>query len=137
MTQKNETNEKLESNTPRLIDTAGELSTTFDFNGKEVYESCGVTFWNKYFIFGGDKNKRQILKVEDCGLISFGKIEFDHFRGACGSTDDVVVLCFNYADSNDAKLCREASSPSGPWTRMSLSTFDHRSTSIATSPGNL
>ena len=121
---------------PRLIDTVGELSTTFDLNGQEVHNSCGVTFQNEHFIFGGDQKKRQILKVNQCGLISIGSTPFDHFRGACGSTDDVILLCFNEEDGGeDAKRCRKASTPKGPWTQIQFSIYEHRAQQSANSPG--
>merc|ERR1711935_604254 len=122
-----------ESNTPVLIDTAGELSTNFDYNGQEVYHSCGVTFRNKQLIFGGQTNRRQILEINDCGLKTIGSIPFDHDRGACSSTDDAIVLCFNSNDSNDYNRCRMASSPNGRWSQMLLSNYAHRYTSIASS----
>jgi len=46
--------------TPWLIDTAGKLATTFDFTGKKVLASCGVTFQNEHFIFGGEEKKRTL-----------------------------------------------------------------------------
>ena len=129
------------SKTPRLIDSTGELSTTFDLDGQEVYMSCGVTFQNKQYIFGGDKNKRQVLQIDDCGLNKLGLIPFDHRSGACGSTSGVIVLCFHTDSDRDFsngayKSCRQSSSPSDSWTQMAPSTYAHRDTSIATSPGN-
>ena len=124
----------VESNTPWLIDTVGNLSTTFDFSGQELSQSCGVTFRNKHLIFGGDKAPRQVVQVEDCGLVSIGTIPFNLIYGACGATEDAIVLCFNL-DKNDYKRCRQASSSSGPWTQIALSTYDHRAISIATSTG--
>ena len=122
----------IKRNSPRLIETSGEVSTNFKFDGKEVDESCGVTFQNKHFIFGGNLNKRQVLQVKYCGLTTIGSTPFDHFEGACGSTDALIILCF---DTFDAKRCRQATLPTGPWTQMALSTYDHRWTSIASSPG--
>ena len=114
---------------PRLIDMMGELSTSFDFYGQEVYGSCGVTFQNKQFIFGGTSDMRQILKLNDCGLISIGLTPFNNYLSACGSTNEKVILCFNTSRSTDYKRCRQASSPSGPWTQMALSMYEHRQTS--------
>ena len=124
------------SKTPRLIDTKGELLTTFEFDGQEVDRSCGVTYQNKHLIFGGKVNKRQILQVDECGLTKLGNLPFDHNQGACGSTEAVVILCFNYDNRNDFKKCRQASSPTGSWSEVARSTFEHRDTPIATSPGN-
>ena len=127
----------MKSNTPKLIGTSDELSTSIDLKGHEVHRSCGVTFQNAQYIFGGLNNKRQILLIDGCGLISVGSTPFDHSLGACSSTDEVIVLCFNYSSTNDAKRCRQASSLNGTWTELALSKNDHRLTSIATSPGTL
>ena len=60
--------------------------------------SCGVTFQNKQFIFGGmtGDTYRQVLQVDNCRLVSTGSIPFDLYHGACGSTDDarVSILAF-------------------------------------------
>ena len=123
-----------QSHTPRLIGETGELSTRFNLNGQEVESSCGVTFQNILFIYGGQSNTRQILQVTDCSLSPIGTLPFDHDAGACESSNGIIVLCF---DTNDAKQCRQATTPLGEWSDMALSTYDHRFTQIATSPGNL
>ena len=104
-------------------------------NGEEVHQSCGTTFQNKHYIFGGNSKKKQILELKDCVLINVGLLEFDHHRGACGSNEEVLVLCFNFKTS-DYKRCRQAESPTGPWIEVALSTYEHGETAIATSPGN-
>ena len=118
-----------------MIDENGELSTSFDFNDQEVYRACGVTHENNLFIYGGDYYsdlQRQVLQVIDCGLTSIGTIPFDHEYGACDSANELIVLCFDY---NDSKQCRQSSTPLGPSSEMTPSTYDHRHTQIATSPG--
>ena len=119
--------------TNHLIDTENELSTNFDMNGQEVYGSCGVTFKNNYYIFGGQYTSMRILQVSACYLINIGSLGFYSSLGASGSNEDVMVLCFG---SGDMKSCRKASSPNGTWTEMALSTYEHRFTAIAASPGN-
>ena len=121
---------------PRLIYSVGELPTTFDMNGLDVSFSCGVSFKNRQLIFGGMDAMRQILQIEDCGLEAVGSLPFDHVGRACGSSQGVIVLCFNAMSPNDSKLCRQASSPDGPWADMAQSTYDHGMTSIAISPGD-
>ena len=128
-----QTNKSIKSDAARLIGTAGEVSTSFDTNGQEVYRSCGVTFQDKHYIFGGETKKDQILQINDCDLISIGNTPFNHNFGACGSSNEVIILCF---EAYDAKLCRQAPSPSGPWTEMAKSAYIHSGISIATSPGN-
>ena len=119
----------INSNPPQLIDHAGELSTNFDLSGEQVFESCGVTYKNKHFLFGPHK----ILQLKDCGLITLGTMEFDHVDGACGSTDGVIVLCFHV---HTIKRCQEAPSPTSPWSELELSNYGHKQTAIATSPGD-
>ena len=129
--QKNVTHQ---SHTPQLIGETGELPISFDLNGHEVYESCGVTHENKFLIYGGGDNKRQVLQVVDCGLASYGTIQFDHNAGACDSSNGIIVLCFDYYDN---KQCRQSTAPLGEWNEMPLSTYAHRETKIAMSSGNL
>ena len=40
--------------------TIGSMSTSFDFNNKEVYGSCAVTHENVHYIFGGSTENEQI-----------------------------------------------------------------------------
>ena len=94
-----------------------------------------MTFQNKHYIFGGDTKMRQILQLEDCGLINVGQLNFDHRRGACGSNEGVMVLCFNFVTS-DYKRCRQASSPNGPWSELAAPSHEHGLTAIALSPGD-
>ena len=101
-----------------------------------------MTFRNQHFFFGGApkgevQNNRRILELKDCGLIKIDSdLSFDHRSGACGSTDEVIILCFNNDDPDDFKRCRQASFPQGPWSEMNLSTYEHRATSIAPSQGS-
>ena len=138
--KRNSLKTQLKSNPVRLIDTAGELSTIFTRSGQDdMYASCGVTFQNVHFIFGGDNKPRQILQVDECGLIKLGSLDFDHHKGACSSTWEVIVLCFNFDKDGtkvDLRRCRKASSSSGTWTETRSSLYDHREASIATSEGD-
>ena len=97
--------------------------------------SCEVTYQNKYFIFGGRDYDSQVLQLVGCGLVRIGSITFDHRFGACGSSNDAIMLCFNEA-TDDVKHCRQSASPNGPWSEMRPSGHGHRMTQIATSPGN-
>ena len=119
-----------------MIGPGGELSTGFDFNGQIITGSCGVTHENKLFIYGGTPTvelKRQVLQLAGCGLSSIGTIPFNHEFGACDSSNGLIVLCFEF---HDGKQCRKATTPLGVWSVMMPSTYDHRATRIAMSPGN-
>ena len=124
-----------------LIEPEGVLSTTLDFNGHDLLDSCGLIFRNQYFIYGGVpqyevQTNRRILQLQDCGLIKIDSdLSFDHRAGACGSTKKAIILCFNNDDPADFDRCRQAASPSGPWSEMTFSTHEHHATSVAPSQG--
>ena len=73
-----------------LIEPEGVLSTTLDFNGHDLLDSCGLIFRNQYFIYGGVpqyevQTNRRILQLQDCGLIKIhSDLSFDHRAGTCG-----------------------------------------------------
>lgn len=117
-----------------LIQPTGNLNNHVQYNGMEVDGSCAVTHENVQYIFGGKKNKRQVLKLDECKLKKSGNtvLGFDHENGGCSTSNGVIYLCF---DLNDYKRCRKAESPDKEWSELTLSTFDHRLTSIATSTG--
>ena len=90
-----------------MISADGEQSTSFSFDGHEVFASCGVTHENNYFIYGGDGGKdasdavrRQVLKLDNCGLTNLKPLTFDYNRGACGSSNGVIYLCFRQIASS-------------------------------------
>ena len=123
-----------QSHTPRLIGETGEITFGFDFNDQKVQYACGVTHANNFFIYGGNENKQQILQVTNCSLSPIGTLPFNHTWAACDSTNGFIILCF---DENDAKQCRQATTPLGEWSDMALSTYHHKYTQIAASPGKL
>lgn len=113
-------------------------------NGHDVKMSCAVTHENKFYLFGGYSQhkyenddpvpRKKVLQLDNCGLVSIGSLEFEFTRGACGSLNGTIVLCFHYYDDNQ---CRQSTSPLGPWSMMTPSTYDHRAASMAMSPGDL
>ncbi len=115
-----------------MIGMDGELSTSFYLNYRElsIASLCGVTHENNLLIYGYDDNV--VLQVVNCSLTSIGTIPFDHEWGACDSSNGLIVLCFDYYDN---RQCRQSSTPLGSWSEMTPSTFDHKLTQIATSPG--
>ena len=89
------------------------------------------------YVFGGGSKKTQISKVTSCRLEPIGQLAFDHGFGDCLKVaNNKVVLCFNNA-GGDSKKCRVASSPTGAFSEMALSQYDHRYTRIATDNGEL
>ena len=122
--------------TPRLIGMKGELSTSVDMNSRRVYGSCGVTYANNFYFYGGEHDyKRQVLQLVDCVLKPLRPLVWDHIHGACGSSNGQIVLCFDYKWESTRK-CHRATNPHGPFRRTEYSMFDHRYTALATSYGN-
>ena len=64
-----------------------------------------------------------------------GTLAFNHEFGDCVSvTDDRIYLCFN-SETGDGKKCRVGSSPTGQFSEVAPSNYEHRVTRIATNNG--
>merc|ERR1711892_533462 len=107
----------------------------FDFEideEAEVFYSCSLTWQNELYVFGGHSKKTQISTVQSCRLAPTGQLTFEHRLGDCVNVaDKAIVLCFNEA-FGDYKKCRVASSPTGAFSEMKQSQYEHRQTRIAT-----
>ena len=91
----------------------------------EVEFSCSVTFHNRFYVFGGDRQSRQISEVTECGLKRIGTLHFDHVSGTCSNVDDrEIYLCF---DSRHLRQCRSGVDPNGDFINFTAppSTFNH------------
>ena len=125
------------ANVPVLTNVAGdEKDFNFDVDGEaEVFRSCSLTWENELYVFGGNSKQTQISKVTSCRLEPIGQLKFNHHLGDCVNVaGNKVILCFNNA-SGDSKKCRVASSPTGEFSEMKLSQYDHSWTRIATNDG--
>ena len=88
------------------------LNSTLFYDNTGVSVSCGVTWRNQHFVFGGQgagSDPQQIAQVVDpgCSLKRIGKLTHTLFvAGACTVMDDKIYFCFNYPDkqANKAKL---------------------------------
>ena len=122
---------------PLLVDAKGQNDRNIIMSfgeDTEVYKSCSVTYRNRFHIFGGDSEKRQISEVTKCELKRIGTLDFDHEYGACSNVDDQkIYLCF---DEKDKKECRSAVDPLGVFTEVERSSYDHRKIRTAASPSN-
>ena len=122
------------SNVPRVINADGldDPYINFDYgDNTEVKYSCGLTFRNKYFVFGGNLFTTQISQIIDCRLQKIGELSFSHKFGGCANVNDNrIYLCFNDR-SSDYKKCRMASSPTDQFEQISDSIFDHQYIRIA------
>ena len=106
----------------------------------QVYASCSLTWKNELYVFGGNEKKNQIAMIKPLGanwrrLELIGQLKFNHSFGDCVNVaNNRVILCFNDF-SSDWKRCRQATSPTGEFSKMTLSQYDHRKTRIATDNG--
>ena len=121
-------------NVPIITNGWGKDDRDFSFSldtGTEVYSSCGLTWQNRHFIFGGANQMTQISMVDDCTLKLVGQLEFIYRYGACASVDDrLIYLCFTN-DSGSFRKCRYSTSPLGEFQQISDSNHDHFMTRIA------
>ena len=121
---------------PLLVDAEGRSDSDIVMSfgtGTEVFNSCSVSFRNKFYVFGGRDETRQISEVAQCQLRRVGTLDFDHYFAACTNVDNrEIYLCFDY---NDEKQCRSSVDPLGNFTEIAASTYDHRHARTAASPG--
>ena len=81
----------------------------------EVYTSCSVTFRNRFYVFGGLSQKRQISEVTQCKLKRIGTLDFDHQFWDCTNVGDKeIYLCFGI---NCFDQCRSADDPLGSYRK--------------------
>ena len=107
-----------------LVNAKGQSNVTISFGkGTDVSYSCSVTFHNRFYVFGGENEKRQISEVTQCELRRIGSLDFDHDSVACSNVDDrEIYLCF---DKKDQKQCLTGNDPLGKFTKITSSTHDH------------
>ena len=123
---------------PVLTNAAAREDKDFDFEideEAEVYHSCSLTWQNELYVFGGETKRTQISKVQSCRLKPIGQLAFEHSFGDCVNVASInIVLCFHFYASG-GKKCRMASSPTGAFSEMKQSQYEHRQTRIATDDG--
>lgn len=138
---------------PIILNRDGQVKNDFNenfydpelfYSETEVKLSCGVTWRNQHYVFGGtSKRADQIAQVVDpgCSLKIIGKLEKTPLvNGACTVMNDKIYICFNYpptvTNSIDCKICYVSENgPLGPWTtrRGLTSNEPHCVTHIANS----
>ena len=101
----------------------------------ETYHSCSLTWQGKLYVFGGDKEKRQISVLNGCTLERISYLNSDHYWGACTNMNDQIYLCFNMGPTEDYKKCRVSSSPESEFMEIPESNFYHAQTRIGSSQG--
>ena len=120
---------------PLLVDAKGrnDPSVTMSVGeNTEVFNSCSVTYRNRFYVFGGDRQKRQISEVAQCELRRIGTLDFIHYYGACNNFGDrEIYLCFGVWAT---KQCRSAVDPLGNFIEIAPSTYKHLYARTAASP---
>ena len=80
-----------------MFDSFGHIyqNHKFEHSTFNTAQSCTVVWKNQVFVFGGQNQKRQILKVDNCQLENTGKqLPMDTSYPACVSTEDEIWICF-------------------------------------------
>ena len=105
----------------------------------EVYHSCSLVFNDILYVFGGTKQRRQISRVNGCGLVRVGTLNFDLDLGACTVSQNKILLCFDNSVSkgDQGRVCRKASTPTGLFSTIPESNYHHVRTAIASNGGKV
>ena len=78
-------------------------------------EAVHVTFRNRFYVFGGLSQERQISEVTQCELKRIGTLDFDHQFWDCTNVGDKeIYLCFGI---NCFDQCRSADDPLGSYRK--------------------
>ena len=121
---------------PIITNTTGRSDRNFFFlyeDETQVSGSCGVTWRNQLFIFGGNNHTRQISKLSSCKLEKVAELDFDFHIGGCASqSDEKIWICFGREESN-FKKCRFSYDPKTNFTLINDSLYTHGNTRIAAS----
>ena len=135
-------------NVPIITNASGREDRNFYFEygeGVQVTRSCGLTWRNEHYIFGGGihenddpmdpsdvKWRTQISKIVNCQLKKIAELPFDHDEAGCTNVSDrIIYLCFNI--EGNYKKCRMADSPTGKFQEIKESTHPHRAIRLASS----
>ena len=102
----------------------------------EVYQSCSLQWKNQYYVFGGQKQDKQVSMIVDNRLKLKGTLDFNFKEGACTVLNQhIIVLCFGGLSKFVRKVCRQSKNPIGSFTKMPDSNHNHRAIRIASFDG--
>ena len=108
-----------------------QLSCFTHESNSEASVSCSLTWNNEMYIFGGERNKRQISKLARYNLQVIGSLPFDFLLGGCTNmAGRKLFLCF---DSNDDKRCHWSTDPLGSFNDVPLTSYNHQDIRISSS----
>merc|ERR1711990_974549 len=103
-----------------LISYDGQTKKEIEFEygkGTEIFHACGLTLNDQMFIFGGQIEKRQISRIEGCGIVrTKSNLSFDFIHGGCLTIDtksmnsvetvETAWLCFSASNPSEYRKCR-------------------------------
>ena len=94
--------------------------------------SCGLTWKNMLYIFGGEETKKQqISKLVRYKMQVIGNLPFEFDRGACTNmASRKFFLCF---EIYDYRRCHWSTDPLGDYNDVPQSFHDHRRITISSS----
>ena len=117
-----------------FIDSNGRLERLdcISYDDKtEAYHSCSLVLNNHLYIFGGENQKRQILKLNQFRIQRVGSLPFDLQHGACTNMGGrKFFLCF---DQYDPQRCYWSINPLGNFQNVTLTSFNHSQIKISSS----
>ena len=120
-----------------LVNSEGEVNELSCFerdDNTEAFMSCSVNWQNQLHVFGGNRERRQISRLNGYRLERIGDLAFDHNFGACSvMADQYIFLCFNTPSSSDHSLCRRSTGPLETFTELPLTNHRHRTTATSCS----
>ena len=128
-----------------IISDSKSMSDDLQFTSSwrtSVRFSCGLTFQNNHYVFGGEESwLRQLSKVKGKRLVRIENLKFDFSGVSCANVDNrLVYLCFHVDKSGlqkteNGKQCRFATSPEGTFSMIDQSSERHAASPIAASSG--
>ena len=119
-----------------IISQVGYEQLDFEFGaGTEVDWSCSLQWQNRYYVFGGENERRQVPIVNGYRLERKATLDFNFEVGGCTVLNQItIVLCFpdTYGEKD---VCRQSNNPLGSFTKLPNSIFSHGMTRIASFDG--
>ena len=123
-----------------LLDLEGNQIDGFEFNQgfrTELFGSCSTAFKGSMYVFGGFVQRRQVSRVQNCGLEHVDELPFNFINAACQARlQNQVLLCF----SDDApKDCWRFDERDGEFVyqkELTQSQFGHEHNQMAMYHGN-
>ena len=118
---------------PVITDVNGRVDTEFQFKIDDdiyVHDSCGLRFRGEFYLYGSlEADHAEIAKLDGCSLKKIGTLPFTFQRGGCANRQNEFYLCFD--TYGDHRTCYVSNEPTGPFTTVSKSTYQHTAVRVA------